>query len=152
MQGKAKDYIKTAEQFVRRLRDPRFAGQMLFVVLVLLISWSGVKAIQTNYDLQKQISTLKQQNQVKQLQDNNLKLQNEYYQSDQYLELAARQNFGLGLPGETEITVPKSVALAHTIPMPDNSSEKPSKTKQQPIYQHNFESWVDFFLHRQTSN
>lgn len=145
-------YRKQTADFARRLRDPRFAGQVLFVVLILLISWSGTKAVQTNYNLQKQISSLKQQNQVKQLQDNNLKLQNEYYQSDQYLELAARQNFGLGLPGETEITVPKNVALAHTAPLPEDPSEKPSKTKQQPTYQRNFQSWVDFFLHRQTAN
>jgi len=40
----------------------------VFTVIVLLISWSGVKSIQTNYGLQKQISKLQQENDVAKLQ------------------------------------------------------------------------------------
>lgn len=143
--------IKTIEKkisdFVRRLGDTRFAGQVVFVVIVLLISWSGIKTIQTNYELQKQISGLKQQSDVQKLQNNNLALQNNYFNSDQYLELSARQNFGLAQPGEKEIIVPESVALSYTV---DPPSDKPSSASdQQPTYQKNFQSWVDFFLHRQ---
>lgn len=128
MEDKAKHYLKTAEWFVRQLRDVKFAGQMLFVVVVLLISWSGVKAIQSNYGLQKQISALQQQDQVAKLENTNLQLQNEYYNSDQYLELSARQNFGLAAPGETELLVPKNVALAHTAALPTTTpkTDKPS--------------------------
>ena len=147
-----KQYLKYIEQFVRRLRDVRFAGQVLFVVLVLLVSWSGIKAIQTNYDLQKQVTTLQQQNQVQQLKDNNLKLQNEYYNTNQYLELSARQNFGLGQPGETELTVPQSVAMAYTVALPTEPAAKPATEPHQPAYQRNFQAWVDFFLHRQNAS
>jgi cell division protein FtsB len=135
--------------FLQRLTDVGFLGQVLFVILVLLISWSGIKTIQTNYGLQKQITTLNQKNSLQKLENENLKLKNEYYNSNQYLELAARQNFGLAMAGEKEVIVPEKVALTHTVNLP---STKPIEAKdKQPAYQRNFEAWVNFFLHRQNT-
>src|SRR5262245_36177371 len=68
--------------YAMSLRDVRVAGQVLFAVIVLLVSWSGVKAIDANYVLEKQIATLQQQNTVQGLENENLKLQNDYYKSD----------------------------------------------------------------------
>jgi len=133
--------------YLQRLGDARFAGQVIFVVIVLLISWSGVKSIQSNYGLQKQISALKQQNSLRQLQNDNLALQNQYFNSNQYLELSARQNFGLAASGEQEVIVPASVAQAYTINLPSPPKPDAAKAKQ-PAYQRDFQSWVDFFLHR----
>jgi cell division protein FtsB len=138
--------------FLRRLNDPRFVGQLIFVVIVLLISWSGVKSIQTNYGLQKQITGLKQQNSLQQLQNDNLAFQNQYYNSNQYLELSARQSFGLAAPGEKEVVVPASVAQAYTVNLPGTDAPDAVTKAKQPTYQRNFESWVDFFLHRQNNN
>lgn len=133
--------------YLQRLTDISFLGQVVFVVLVLLISWSGIKAIQTNYGLQKKISALKQQNTVQKLQNDNLALKNQYFNSNQYLELQARQNFGLAASGEQEVVVPKSVALSYTVDLP--SLKPPDAKVKQPAYQRHFQSWVDFFLHRQ---
>lgn len=149
MQQKLKQYEQFAVRFVGRLQDVKFAGQVLFVIIVLLISWSGVKAIQTNYELQKQISELRQQNQVKQLTNNNLALENGYYNTRTYLDLSARQNFGLAAPGEKEIVVPGPVALNYVTQLPEpKKAEQPSD--KQPLYQRNVEAWVNFFLHRQS--
>src|SRR5690242_11937570 len=82
---KIKQYATIAFQADVRLRDVRFAGQVLFVIVVLLVSWSGVKAIDANFVLQKQIAQLQQENDVQQLENTNLSLQNTYFQSDQYL-------------------------------------------------------------------
>jgi cell division protein FtsL len=148
MQTKINQFKQKALFYVQRLGDMRFTGQLVFAIIVLLITWSGIKSIQTNYDLQKQISTLKQQIVVAQLQNNNLALQNSYLDSNQYLELAARQNFGLAAPGEKEIIVPQSVALSYTTNLPTTTPQVTANS-QQPGYQKNFESWIDFFLHRQ---
>lgn len=145
-----KTIFNKISDFVRRLGDVRFAGQVAFVVIVLLISWSGIKSIQTNYELQKQISGLKQQTDVQKLKNNNLVLQNDYFKSNQYLELSARQNFGLAAPGEKEIIVPENVALSYTVNPP--ASKVSSASDHQPAYQKNFQSWVNFFLHRQNQN
>jgi len=133
--------------YLQRLSDIRFAGQVVFVVIVLMITWSGVKAVQTNYNLQKQITALKQQNGLQKLQNDNLALQNQYYNSNQYLELSSRQNLGLAAPGETEVVVPASVAKKYETNLPSLTQADSTKAKQ-PAYQRNFQSWVDFFLHR----
>lgn len=139
--------VEKIPYYLQRLTDISFLGQAVFVLLVLLISWSGIKAIQTNYGLQKKISAIKQQNSVQKLQNDNLALENQYFNSNQYLELQARQNFGLAAPGEQEIIVPQSVALSYTVDLP--SAKPPSTKVEQPAYQRHFQSWVDFFLHRQ---
>ena len=133
------------------LRDPRKIGLIVFVVVVLLVSWSGIKAIQSNYNLQKQIVALRQQNSLQQLKNSNLNLQNQYYNSNQYLDIIARQEFGLGQPGETELIVPKHVALAHLAPIAKQSTSA-TKVNKQPAYARNFQAWIDFILHRQTTN
>lgn len=149
MQTKSQ-YIEMAAAYARRLSDMRFMGQVLFVVIVLLTSWSGIKSIQTNYGLQKQISGLRQQSALQQLQNDNLALRNQYFKSSQYLELAARQNFSLAAPGEKEVIVPKNVALTYKVNLPSPAKPVEAKAKQ-PAYQRNFEAWVDFFLHRQNN-
>jgi cell division protein FtsB len=145
------EYTDQISLFLRRMNDPRFVGQLIFVVVVLLISWSGVKSIQTNYSLQKQITALNQQNSLQKLRNDNLSLQNQYYNSNQYLELSARQNFGLAAPGEKEVVVPASVAQAYTVNLPGMPSPDAATKAKQPAYQRNFQSWVDFFLHRQNT-
>ncbi len=147
MQTKIKYIRAVISDFLYRLRDIRFAGQVLFVIIVLLISWSGVKAIKLNYSLQKQISTTTQENTIQKLENNNLKLQNEYYNSSQYLNIQARENFGLAAPGEQEVLVPKNVALAYApqVQLPDFGY---TVKISEPTYQKNIQSWVNFLLHR----
>jgi cell division protein FtsB len=141
-------YFPKVRSIIMQFSDIRIAGQAVFVVIVLLVSWSGVRAIDTNYILQKQIATLQQQNQLHGLENTNLQLSNEYYSSDQYLELSARQNFGLGKPGETELIVPQSVALSYVV-APSTTSSVVVGTRQLPAFERNFQAWIDFFLHRQ---
>lgn len=143
-------YVQLVLRFILRLRDVRFAGQLLFLVVVLLVSWSGIKAIDANYTLQKQIAALQQQNDVQQLENTNLALQNDYYNSNQYLELSARQNFGLAAPGEKELVVPEPIALSYTVPEPKPETTRPAD-KSSP-YTRNIQAWINFFLHRQSSS
>jgi cell division protein FtsB len=145
------DYKQPVTSFLNRFNDIRFVGQVIFVVIVLLISWSGVKSIQANYNLQKQIASIKEQNSLQTLQNENLKLQNDYYKTNQYLDLSARQNFGLADPNEKELIVPQQVALAHTVNIPSDNSASLVSSKSSAS-QSNLESWVNFFLHRHTND
>jgi cell division protein FtsB len=151
-QGVVIDKIKTIlkHPLTQQLKDIRFVGFCVYGILVLLVSWSAIGVIQTNYQLQKQISQLQQQNEVYQLQNNNLDLTNQYYKTDQYLELQARRQFGKAAPGETLVLVPKSVALAHTINLPSEETGTSAVTViKKPFYQKNFEAWISFLFHRQ---
>jgi cell division protein FtsB len=134
---------------IHQLQDIRVAGLLVFGVIVILVSWSGIGAIETNYNLEKQISTLNQQNQLSSLQNNNLELQNQYYNTSEYLELQAREILGKALPGEKLIIVPQNVALEDTVADPTTSSSSISPPK--PLYQRNFEAWINFFFHRNVS-
>ena len=129
------------------LKDTRFIGLVVFLIIVLLVTWSGVKSVQTNYGLQKQISKLQQENQVQKLKNDNLQLENSYYNTNQYLELSARQNFGLAESSETEVIIPRSVALSRLVPLSTQPvSNQP--TSVQSKWQNNFDAWVNFFMHR----
>lgn len=142
-------YEHAIREYVVSLRDIRNLGMLVFVVIVLLVSWSGAKAIQTNFRLDQEVQKLEQQNAVLKLQTSNQKLENNYYTTSQYLEVTARQNLGLAGAGETELLVPKDVALARTVPLPDAVPVDAAKNK--PLWQENFESWVNFFFHRTQS-
>jgi cell division protein FtsB len=135
--------------FIQQFRDVRFAGFVVFGILVLLVTWSGVSVIETNYELQKQVSKLDQENKVAQLENNNLKLQTEYYNSDQYLELTARRQFGKGQPGEKLLLVPKNVALKYTVDIPQEArAASATPTLKKPFVQKNIEAWIKFFTHK----
>jgi len=142
-----------AARRLAQLKDVRTIGLLLFLVVLLLITWSGVKAIDTNYGLQKQIATLQQQNAVQKLANDNIKLQNDYLNTPQYLDIAARHDFGLAASGETVLVVPRHVALAQTVDLPQDIARAAAKTQttaaKKPFYQRNFEAWMDFFLHRE---
>lgn len=133
--------------FIRELRDVRMLGLLVFGVILLLVSWSGLQVIESNYELQQQVARLEQQAQVQQLENNNLKLSNQYYNTDQYLELQARREFGQGAPGEKLLLVPKEVAMAHTIDLPPSKATA-KQPPVKPTYQQNFEAWMSFFFHR----
>jgi cell division protein FtsB len=140
-------YQKQVGYFLGRFNDIKFIGQVLFVLIVLLISWSGVKSIQTNYNLQKQITSLKQQNSLQALQNSNQKLQNNYYKTNQYLDISARQDLGLATAGEKEVLVPSQVAMSYTVNL-TSVKQVTTKSIKKSNVQNNFDSWINFFLHR----
>lgn len=148
MLSKIKNHQGKLKEYVGQLRDLRVVGLLAFLIIVLLVSWSGVKAIETNYNLQKEISALQQENEVKRLANENLRLENEYFESDHYLELAARKDFGLAAPGETVLNVPRSVALSFTVDLPQEVDEDAPAKVEPPAYQRNFQAWMDFLFHR----
>jgi len=148
MYDKIKNYFSGRQ--AKQLLDMRNIVLYIFCLTVLAIAWSGAKTVQNNYELQKQIAALKQQNQIIALQNANTTLQNEFYKTDEYLELSARQNLGLAAPGEKVLVIPKSVALKY---VDQSLVKKPSNPTAAAIdnrskYTKNLEAWRDFLLGR----
>jgi cell division protein FtsL len=134
---------------VKQLADTRNLVLYVFALIVLAITWSGVRTVQNNYDLQKQIAVLAQQNAVQELENGNAKLQNKYLQTDQYLDLAARQNLGLAAPGEKVVIVPKIIAMKYidqSLFVNKTSDNKDSTAKSK--HAQNLQDWRDFLLGR----
>jgi cell division protein FtsB len=142
--------LSTVTHFVRRLSDLRFLGQVIFVIIVILVSWSTAKAIQSNYDLQKQVASKQKENQLQQLRNDNLKIKNQYLETDEYLEITARRQLGKAAPGETVVIIPKAVAMRYTVESSIKSDEEVQKAadENKPFYQKNLEAWGDFFFRR----
>lgn len=134
--------------YVEQLKDVRVIGLLVFCVIALLVAWSGLGAIQSNFVLQKQIARLEQENKVKELENTNLQLKNQYYKTEQFLELQARRQFGKASPGETVIVVPKTVALSYATEITKKAEAISESAPKKPVYQQNFEAWMEFFFHR----
>jgi cell division protein FtsB len=133
----------------KQITDVRNIGLYIFCIVVVAIAWSGAKTVQSNYELQKKIATLKQQNDVLWLQNRNTYLQDQYYKTSQYQELSARQNLGLAAPGEQVLLVPKDIALRYVDPkLETKDSAKNTVPDNRAAYVKNIEAWRDFLLGR----
>ncbi len=132
---------------IKSLRDVRILGLHIFIMIALLVTWNSVGVIQTNYELQQQLSRIQQENNIRKLQNDTLELRNQYFETDQYLELAARKQFNKAEPGESVVLIPKEVALKHSTE--ELKFEKPEESAPtKPKYQQNFEAWMEFFFRR----
>jgi cell division protein FtsB len=133
----------------KMITDVRNLGLYLLAVITLSVAWSSVKAIQKNYEIEKQITTLTQQVEVLEQETQNQALKNDYYKTDAFLELAARKYFGKGLPGEQFISVSTEIADKYTHPEVTEAEEAASaNTKSTPKIIQNWEDWLNFFLNR----
>ena len=153
--------IKTISTFIKKipvlvkkyqLNDPRTWGMLLFAFMAVAVTWSGAKAIQQNFELQKRVVAIDEQNKVQSLVNDTQKLRNEYFKSDEYKELSARRLFGKAAPGEKVYVIPKEVALKYV--SPETAKSTPSATASPvklPTYQQNIQDWLDFFFHRTPS-
>jgi cell division protein FtsB len=150
MFAKIKNLSKTG--LINYFSDVRNLGLLAFGVIAMLVTWSGIKVVQTNYDLQRQMSAMQQENEVKRLENSNLELSNQYYETDQYLELAARKQYNKALPGEKLLIVPSSVALAHTkdVDLPDVENSSMPLEESGPWYERNFNAWMEFLFRKES--
>ena len=119
-------------------------GVYLIAIVSLSVAWSSTKAIQRNYQLMKQISVLEQEADIAEAKVANQKLENEYYKSDAFLELAARRQFNKAAPGEKLMIVPKEVALSK-LPAGSERIEEVAKAK---IDTPNWQAWLQFLTGR----
>ena len=138
---------------VQSLSDVRNLGLVIFGVIALLVTWSGIKVVQSNYDLQKQIAAMRQANEVKRLENSNLALENRYLETDQYLELTARKLYNKAAPGEKLVIVPESVAMKHSvdIKIEEPKTQTPIIESEGPWYERNFNAWLEFLFRSEQS-
>jgi cell division protein FtsB len=148
-ENKNLNFITKLKQFT----DVRVLSLLAFGAIAVLITWSGLKVAKTNYELEKQISQLEQRNSVEELENENLRLRNEYYKSDQYLELAARNKFNKAAPGEKLYLIPKEVELGNTLKSPIEGEKQKAErqTDQKSKYLRNFDAWMEFLFHSGSS-
>lgn len=109
MQEKIKSKISTTR--IRELFTLYQISVMVIIVISFSILWAGIRVVQRNYILLKQVSVLEQEIELMKISVANQKLMNEYYSTDSYGEIAARRLLNKSMPGEKLMLVPKSLAL-----------------------------------------
>jgi cell division protein FtsB len=111
---------------------------VLFVAVVIAVSWlwGTMGTLQNNYLLQRQVDTLQQQVEETKLETETLALENKYFESQEYLELQARQRLNKAAPGE------------HLLLLPANTTTDTSGTQNTPlaVQRSNLKEWINFFF------
>ena len=117
----------------------------LVILAALLIAagwaWGSLQVMQRNYALQREVDYKKRQLQLAKLQKENLRLQNKFYQTDEYKELALRDSLGLVMPGEKLLILPENSAEAKAA---DKEATQTTDTTVQETS--NLEQWLNFLF------
>jgi cell division protein FtsB len=130
------------KQIARQLRGYANINNAVIVVAAVISAawmWSTIEAIQKNFELQQKVDNLSQEIAVQDLQNRSRSLQNKYYQSNEYLELSARERLNKVSPGEKVIILPPNKVKAQQ----ENANPAAS---DQPANQSNFSQWMYFLL------
>lgn len=134
-------------QTLKIVFDTRNLGLYVLAIVALSVTWSSIKSIQKNYELEKRITKLQQEVLILEQQAKNQKLKNEYYRTDAYLDIAVRKYFNKASSGEQLIIVPSEVAKKYTFAEPQVTKTDESKSDK-PQFIQNWQDWINFFLHR----
>jgi cell division protein FtsB len=109
--------------------------------------WGSLQMMQRNFTLQKGLDEASRQLIVAQLDTDNAKLEQKYYQTDEYKELAARQQLGLASPGESVLILPPN---SPAVIAADNAAAASTTVKTVPIS--NFSQWMNFLFGTDNKN
>lgn len=119
-------------------------GVYFIAIVSFSVAWSSTKAIQRNYQLMKEIAVLEQKADIAEMRVANQKLENEYYKSNSFLELAARKQLNKAAPGEKLMIVPKKVALSKLPVGSINEDTEEDLIDNTP----NWQAWLQFLTGR----
>lgn len=121
-------------------------NNIVLVVALLLASswvWGAITTMQRNFVLQKDIEARKRQVELTRLEVATLEYQQNYYRSDEYRELAARERLGLALPGEKVLVLPPNSPQAER-----SFNQNAAKTTESDTSfneSSNLAQWLNFF-------
>jgi len=103
--------------------------------------WGSLGVMQKNFTLQKELDDKSRQLIVAQLDTDNAKLEQRYYQTDEYKELAVRQRLGLVTPGESVLILPPNSEAV-------KNADETASTKVSIVSAKisNFEQWANFLF------
>jgi hypothetical protein len=110
-------------------------------VIGLSWAWGSIGMMQRNYDLQKEVDTKARNLKLAELQTQNLKYEQRYYQSSEYQELEVRKRLGLANPGEHMLILPPNTAQAKQADVV--AANKTVRTSEPTS---DFQQWMNFLF------
>ena len=109
---------------------------LIGAAIALWILLALIQTVKHNYDLEKQIDTLRQKISLLQAQKDELSYNIAYYNTDSFKQRQARARLGLQQPGENVIILPSPSPSAS--PIVDVAKAKARRS--------NLRQWIDFLL------
>lgn len=127
-----------------RLRIKRWFSQDrfgFFVAVIVCLAWTygAVSSASRNWQLEQRLNSKRRELRLLELEIDTIELENQYYASEEYQELAAREKQNKVAEGETLIYLPENTDYAkhkNKIVQPVINEEPEEKT--------NFEQWMSF--------
>ena len=107
-------------------------------------TWGTVQTLQKNFAYQRQVDLLHETVELETLRNENLRFQQQYYQSAEFLELSARQRLGKANPGEKLIILPDSRDIVDPIA----EADQPRSVERSG----NLTLWLRFFFGEKPSS
>ena len=117
-----------------------FNNIVLFFAVILCLVWTygAINSMSRNCELEEKLKTRQLESAKLKLEVETLKLEQEYYQTDEYKELMARIKSNKMQPGETMVILPKNSEAA---------INKYANTKvEMKTERSNFAEWLDFLF------
>jgi cell division protein FtsB len=126
-------------------RHKYFTLNNVVIVIAFAIAtgwvWGSLGVMQRNYTLQKELDDKSRQLIVVQLDNENAKLEQRYYHTNEYQELAVRERLGLVTPGESVLILPPNSEAAKNA---DKTVSIASSDQVAPVS--NFTQWLNFLF------
>jgi cell division protein FtsB len=141
-------------RLIYRIRNRYVTLNNVVIAVAFIIAaswvWGSLGVMQRNYDLQKEVDLKQRQLEVADLETKSLELEQRYYGTREYQELAVRQDLGLTLPGEKVLILPPNSQAAKDA---DKATVATSVASITPIS--NLQQWMNFLFgsdHKNNAN
>lgn len=135
--------IKTKlRQLKYRLRYDFFKLDNIILLVAFIFcavwTWGAISSMSRNWELEQRLSARKRELALLRLEVETMELDNNYYKSEEYQELLARQEHNKALPGETMLFLPPNSKAA--------KSKYQSPLAEQSARVSNFKQWMTFLF------
>ncbi len=107
------------------------------IVICLVCTYRSIEAMNRNWELSEKLNSAQKNLELKKIEVETAELENAYYSSDEYQELAARKFANKQLEGENMVYMPANTEEAKN-KHADENAKKVEETKEYS----NFEQWM----------
>ena len=130
-------------RLVFRLKNDVFVAENTALILAvgfcLVLTFNSINAMSRNWSLMEKLGEDKRKLQLLSIEIDTLGLENDYYRTDEYQELAARKLAGKQLPGEHMVYLPQNSDYAKK----KHTEATAVKTEKELS---NFRKWLKFLF------
>lgn len=139
MWQRIKTFFRRIDYFTKR--DILTLNNVVLVIALILCfswTWGAISSMTRNWALEEKLKSRQLESAKLELEVETLKLERQYYETEEYQELMARTKLGKKLAGETMVILPENSEAAKT--------KYIQKDTEKSEYRSNFSEWLDFLF------